>query len=73
MVDIQRPLHATVKWKVRCTRRRRNSRCTGMVHGKWSAATKTATWPTGRSRSIAMDTALACMYAIQAEPKDDDH
>jgi hypothetical protein len=93
MTDIQKPPHATVKWKYRST-----SGCEYATHrnGAWEIEVcdqdgDVSYWTLsfqGRklaegemieaitdrcAMDICMDTALAAMYAAQAEKKDDDH
>jgi hypothetical protein len=94
MADIQKPLHATVKWKHRNTPQ--EEAFATYRNGSWEVETcdqdgdlaywsvsfkgevlakgeVTNTFGERCDQDIAMDTALACMYAIQAKRKDDDH
>lgn len=90
----QKPPHATVHWKRRCTSNEEDFATYTNGSWKietcdqdgdlayWSVSFKDEVLATGEvtntfgkrcDQDIAMDTALACMYAIQAEHSDDDH
>lgn len=94
MTMAQKPAHATVKWKHRCTSNEEDFAT--YTNGSWEVETcdqdgdlaywsvsfkgkvlangeVTNTFGKRCDQDIAMDTALACMYAIQAEHSDDDH
>jgi hypothetical protein len=90
----QKPLHATVQWKYRCTPQ--EEEFATYRNGSWKVEVcdqdgDLAYWHVsfkddvlakgevtnsygGRcDMDIAMDTALACLYAIQAQRSEDDH
>jgi hypothetical protein len=90
----QKPLHAIVQWKYRCTPQEeefavyRNGSWEVEVCDQdgdlayWSVSFKnevlakgevTNTFGTRCDLDIAMDTALACLYAIQTQRGEDDH